>query len=154
MKAYHLNALIDSYLVISETAMRLIPRKGDVYAKEKFETQKQYVFYITFEGDIKGIFSICVMEEVLFKLVQKMTNSEKPPTTIDGSVITAATEFVSMIKSNLIKRFEEMKINFKIQRADFLLKEEIPNLEEKILTVNSKTDIGEFELNMFIEKKE
>lgn len=153
MKALHLNALIDSYRVISESALSIVPAKGHVFVKEKFETDKQYVLFISFEGDVNGMLAIGLTEEVVLKIVEKMTNGASVPTGIDAMTISCITEFTSMIKGNLIKRFEAGKMDCKIKRADFILKEELPAVEETVLTVISRTDIGEFELNLITKTK-
>lgn len=153
MKAVHVNALIDSYRVITESALRVEPRKGDVFAKETFKTDKPFVLFISFEGDIDGFFAIGISEELTLKIVEQMTGGASVPKTIDAMTISCITEFVSMIKGNLIKRFDESKIDCKIQRADFILAEEIPKIEDTVLTVVARSDIGDFELNMLLKTK-
>ena len=153
MKTANYNALIDSYRVITESALRVEPRKGDVFSKEEFKTEKPYILFISFEGDIEGFFAIGISEELTLKIVEQMTNGASIPKTIDAMTISCITEYVSMIKGNLIKRFEETQINCKIQRADFILAEEIPKIEDKVLTIVARSDIGDFELNMFLKEK-
>lgn len=148
MKTSHVNALIDSYRVISESALHLEPKKVDSYAKETFSTEKPYILFISFEGDLDGFLAIGMSEEVILKVVELMTNGASVPVGIDAMTISCVTEFTSMIKGNLIKRFESLGIKSKIPRADFILKEEMPSVEDIVLTVIARTDIGEFELNL------
>ena len=153
MKAVHVNALIDSYRVITESALRVEPRKGEVHAKETFETMMPYILFISFEGQIEGLFAIGLSEELTFKIVEQMTHGATVPKEIDAMTISCITEFVSMIKGNLIKRFDEAKIDFRIQRADFIFAEEIPKIDDTVLTVMARSDIGDFELNIVTKTK-
>lgn len=152
MKTNHLNEVINSFIVIAESTARLSPEKGMVSRKDKLETAMPYVMLVQVKGDIDGTLAIGVEENTIMALATQTKNNDEIFKEFSMEVINEATGFLGKIGSNLVTRMKENGYELGIERADFVMNNELPEDNSTYLVVEAETHIGNFELNMKIKK--
>lgn len=152
MNVNYLNAVINSFNVIAETVARLTPEKGTVMKKDELETDLPYIMLYTLGGSLEGNIAIAMDEETILELVSHMINGDEKIKEMDMEVLGKASEFLGLIKTNMINRFKDMGVELGIKRADFIMKDELPTDQEDYLEVIAETHIGDFEISMKIKE--